>query len=174
MTVTTLYRRFSWSYYSLHTKARIILSWFRGEWIYWPLIHTTRTISNYCATANLHNSQITTAHAKHFLAWQWLLTVVILQLHTLRFYLHSLLCRILSQLTGSSSKSHCNWRSVSLSVCLGVKHRLGLMTRCFFLFESYCPVHVGRPLWREVGSVICQSQSVVLVRHLYNYLQFYC
>jgi hypothetical protein len=23
--------------------------------------------------------------------------------------------------------------------------------------ESYCPVHVGRPLWREVGSVVCQS-----------------
>jgi hypothetical protein len=24
-------------------------------------------------------------------------------------------------------------------------------------FESYCPVHVGRPLSREVGSVICQT-----------------
>jgi hypothetical protein len=23
-------------------------------------------------------------------------------------------------------------------------------------FESYYPVHVGRPLWREVGSVVCQ------------------
>jgi hypothetical protein len=31
-------------------------------------------------------------------------------------------------------------------VCLGVQPRLGLMTRCFFLLESYCPVHVGRPL----------------------------
>jgi hypothetical protein len=49
------------------------------------------------------------------------------------------------------------------------------MTRCFFLFDSYCFVHVGRPLWREVGSVICQSESVLLVHcHLYNYLQFYC
>jgi hypothetical protein len=47
--------------------------------------------------------------------------------------------------------------TVSQSVCLGVEPRLGLMTRCFFLLESYCPVHVGRPLWREVGSVICQS-----------------
>jgi hypothetical protein len=36
--------------------------------------------------------------------------------------------------------------TVSQSVCLGVEPRLGLMTRCFFLFESYCPVHVGRPL----------------------------
>jgi hypothetical protein len=45
--------------------------------------------------------------------------------------------------------------TVSQSICVGVEPRLGLMTRCFFLFESYCPVHVGRPLWREVGSVIC-------------------
>jgi hypothetical protein len=59
-------------------------------------------------------------------------------------------------------------RSVRLSVLVS-------SPRCFFLFESYCPVHVGRPLWREVGSVICQSESVVLVHcHLYNYLQFYC
>jgi hypothetical protein len=33
--------------------------------------------------------------------WQWLLTVKILQLHMLRFYLHSVLCRTLSQLIGS-------------------------------------------------------------------------
>jgi hypothetical protein len=32
-----------------------------GEWIHWPLV-----TSNYSATANLHNSQITTATAKHF------------------------------------------------------------------------------------------------------------
>jgi hypothetical protein len=36
--------------------------------------------------------------------------------------------------------------TVSHSVCLGVEPQLGLMTRCFFLFESYCPVHMGRPL----------------------------
>jgi hypothetical protein len=47
--------------------------------------------------------------------------------------------------------------TVNKSACLGVEPRLGLMTRCFFLFESYCPVPVGRPLWQEVGSVICQS-----------------
>jgi hypothetical protein len=65
--------------------------------------------------------------------------------------------------------------TVSESVCLGVGPRLGLMTECFFLFESYCPLYAGRPLWREVESVICQSWLVVLVHcHLYNYLQFYC
>jgi hypothetical protein len=35
---------------------------------------------------------------------------------------------------------------VSQSVCLGVEPQLGLMTRCFFLYDSYCPVHVGRLL----------------------------
>jgi hypothetical protein len=47
--------------------------------------------------------------------------------------------------------------TVSQSVCLGVEPRLGLMTRCFFLLESYCPVHVGRPLWGEVVSVIWRN-----------------
>jgi hypothetical protein len=47
--------------------------------------------------------------------------------------------------------------TVSQSVCLGVEPRLGLMTRYSFFLENYCPVHMGRPLWREVGSVVCQS-----------------
>jgi hypothetical protein len=34
-----------------------------GEWIYWPLIHTT---SNYSAVAKLHTLQIITAPAKPF------------------------------------------------------------------------------------------------------------
>jgi hypothetical protein len=59
--------------------------------------------SNYSATANLHNSQITTAAAKPFssllsspaISWQQLLTVEILQLHMLRSCLHSLPCRTL-------------------------------------------------------------------------------
>jgi hypothetical protein len=44
--------------------------------------------------------------------------------------------------------------TVSQSVCLGVEPRPGLMTRYLFILESYRPVHMGRPLWREVGSVI--------------------
>jgi hypothetical protein len=61
------------------------------------------TKSTYIATANLHNSQITTAPAKPFfqpavpssaLPWQQILTVEVLQLHDLRFYLHSLPYRI--------------------------------------------------------------------------------
>jgi hypothetical protein len=36
--------------------------------------------------------------------------------------------------------------TVSQSVCLGVKPSLGLLTRDFFLFQSYSLVSVGRPL----------------------------
>jgi hypothetical protein len=45
--------------------------------------------------------------------------------------------------------------TVSLSVCLGVEPHLGLMTRYLLLFDSYDLVLVGRPLWREDGSVFC-------------------
>jgi hypothetical protein len=48
------------------------------EWIYWPL----RMTSNYSATANLQNSQITTAPAKPFCSL-WLLVMEILQLPAL-------------------------------------------------------------------------------------------
>jgi hypothetical protein len=40
-----------------------------GEWIYCSLMHTQLvTTSNYSATANLHNSQITAVTTKHFQA----------------------------------------------------------------------------------------------------------
>jgi hypothetical protein len=44
---------------------------------------------------------------------------------------------------------------VSQSVSLGVEHHLGLMTGYLLLFDSYGLVFVGRPLWREDGSVFC-------------------
>jgi hypothetical protein len=47
--------------------------------------------------------------------------------------------------------------TTSRSVRLGFEPRLGLMTRCYLLFDSYWFVDIGRPLWREVGSVICLS-----------------
>jgi hypothetical protein len=37
-----------------------------------------------------------------------------------------------------------------------------------FLSESCCLVSVGRPLWREVGSVICHSQSIVIYQYLHQ------
>jgi hypothetical protein len=45
--------------------------------------------------------------------------------------------------------------TVSQSVSLGVEPHLGLMTRYLLLFDSYSLVFVGRPLWREDGSVFC-------------------
>jgi hypothetical protein len=45
--------------------------------------------------------------------------------------------------------------TVSQSVSLSVEPHLGLMTRHLLLFDSYGHVSVGRPLWREDGSVFC-------------------
>jgi hypothetical protein len=45
--------------------------------------------------------------------------------------------------------------TVSQSVSLGAEPHLGLMTRYLLLFDSYGPIFVGRPLWREDGSVFC-------------------
>jgi hypothetical protein len=45
--------------------------------------------------------------------------------------------------------------TVGQSISLGVEPRLGLMTRYLLLFDSYGLVFVGRPLWREDGSVFC-------------------
>jgi hypothetical protein len=53
----------------------------------------------------------------------------------------------------SKSKSHCDWQSVSQSVCLGVKPKSGTFDQRFF-FQNYCLVFLGRPLWWEVGSVM--------------------
>jgi hypothetical protein len=44
---------------------------------------------------------------------------------------------------------------VGQSVSLGVEPNLGLMTRYVLLFWQYGLVFVGRPLWREDGSVFC-------------------
>jgi hypothetical protein len=43
--------------------------------------------------------------------------------------------------------------TVRQSVSLGAEPHLGLMTRYLLLFDSYGLVFVGRPLWRDDGSV---------------------
>jgi hypothetical protein len=43
--------------------------------------------------------------------------------------------------------------TVSQSISVGVEPHLELMTRYLLLFDSYGLVFVGRPLWREDGSV---------------------
>jgi hypothetical protein len=49
--------------------------------------------------------------------------------------------------------------TVSQSVCLGVKPKSGTFDQSFFFPQSYCLVFLGCPLWREVGSVMCQRMS---------------
>jgi hypothetical protein len=62
-------------------------------------------------------------------------------------------CKLFVASSKSKSKSHCDWRSVSQSVSLGVEPHLGPMTRYLFLSDSYVLVSVGHPLWREYWSV---------------------
>jgi hypothetical protein len=50
----------------------------------------------------------------------------------------------------SKSKSHCDWRSVSKSWC-----RAPSGANDQFAVRQLRSVFVGRPLWREDGSVIC-------------------
>jgi hypothetical protein len=61
----------------------------------------------------------------------------------------------------SRSQSQSYVTTGGLSVCLGVKFTLELVIRYYFLSEGCCLVSVGRPLWRDVGSVSCQSLSTV-------------
>jgi hypothetical protein len=58
-------------------------------------------------------------------------------------------------LSADKSKSHCDGQSVSQSVSLGVEPHLELTTRYLLLFDNYGLVFVGRPPWREDGSVFC-------------------
>jgi hypothetical protein len=55
---------------------------------------------------------------------------------------------------------------VSQSECLGVKSTQKLVTRYYFLSQICCVVSVGRPLWREVGSVSLSVtvSSIVIVK----------
>jgi hypothetical protein len=73
----------------------------------------------------------------------------------------------------SQSQSHftTDGQSVSQSVLVSSPVR-GSWPDIYFYFESYCPVYMGRPLWREDGSVICLGQSVVMsLVSIYTFLQ---
>jgi hypothetical protein len=77
----------------------------------------------------------------------------------------------------SESESHYNWQSVSQSVSqyVLVPSPIWDFWPEIFFFESYCLVIWWRPLWREVGSVICQSlsiQSTVTSKYLHKLCTF--
>jgi hypothetical protein len=74
--------------------------------------------------------------------WHWLLTVKTLQLHALRYYLHSLSCRTTHEL-----KVKVTLRlTISQAVSPGVEPQLWLMTRYLLLFDSYGLAFLVRPL----------------------------
>jgi hypothetical protein len=79
-------------------------------------------------------------------------------LSTEYFCMSSVFCRILystSLLSLSLSLSLILRPTVSRPVCLGIKHPLGLTTRSWLLSDSCWFVDMGRYLWREGGSVVC-------------------
>jgi hypothetical protein len=133
-----------------------------GYWIYRPI-----STSNYSAAANsrIYKSQthplslFQPAVSSSAVPWQWFLTVKILLHHALRFYLHSLPCRAL--LNSSQCHIATDGRSVSQS------WRQAQSGAHLLLFDSYSLVIVGRPLWREDGSVFCQSHCLERVIQLY-------
>jgi hypothetical protein len=74
----------------------------------------------------------------------------------------------------SKSKSRCNWQSVSMSRCRahsGTCDQI-LLSIQRLLSESCCRVSVGLPLSREVRSVICHSQSVVIYQYVHQGFTF--
>jgi hypothetical protein len=131
-----------------------------GDWIYWPLLTWLVITLNYSAIANFHTLQITTAHAKSFPACSVFTSSCLVMAPTMAIPLLPcssplwMVAPFQLNWAQSKSKSHCDWRSVSQSVSLGVEPHLGLMTRHLLLFDSYGLVDVGRSLWREDGSVV--------------------
>jgi hypothetical protein len=61
----------------------------------------------------------------------------------------------------SESESHCDWGSVSLSVLVSSPVRGSWPDICYCLTISVLSLG-GRPLWREGGSVFCQSLTAVI------------
>jgi hypothetical protein len=63
-----------------------------------------------------------------------------------------------------TNQSEYGWQWVSQSVCLGVEPTLWTFDQILLRVQrlqsgSYYPISVGHPLWREAGSVLCESQS---------------
>jgi hypothetical protein len=124
-----------------------------GKRIYWPLIPHDSELQVITAPpliSTIHKSPqhplsvSQPAVSSPAVPWQRFLTVEILQLHALRFYLHSLPCRTAYRLKVKDALR----LTVSQSVSLGVEPYLGLMTRYLLLFHNYGLVFWG-PLSEE-------------------------
>jgi hypothetical protein len=88
-----------------------------------------------------------------------------------------LACCAVSQCQSQMSNVKVTLRlTVSQSVHLGVEPTLGLLTRVYFfkrgLVWKFLSCLWGRPLWREVGSVICLSRSIVSCQYVQRWFTF--
>jgi hypothetical protein len=70
--------------------------------------------------------------------------------------------------------------TVSRPVCLGTKHPFGVTTRSWLFSDSCGFVDLGRPLWREDGSAVCNyywfspAQSFLCPSPIGLVATFYC
>jgi hypothetical protein len=140
-----------------------------GVWIGWldlltPSCTIIRNHKNYSAVAiyRLHKSlrYAKSSHSSLVVSWQRIYnSLTVTTVHT-KLFLHVLTFNW--QRNWNELRLNCQFRvkvtlrlTVSQSVSLGVRPNLGIMTRYLLLFDSYGLVLVGRPLWREDGSVCC-------------------
>jgi hypothetical protein len=75
----------------------------------------------------------------------------------------------------SQSQSHITTDGRSVCMSWRRAHSRTCDKIFFFLLQSYCLFSVGRPLWREVGSVICKSlslQSIAVSQYLHRSFTF--
>jgi hypothetical protein len=135
-----------------------------NEWVYW-----TNELQKYHTTkCNTHFRIF--FYSQLVILGRWLLTWLIWFLP--RLTLSIAVC----QLTLSESESHCDWRSVSLSVLMSSPVRGSWPDISYCLTVTVLSLG-GGPLWREGGFVFCQSLSAVVsqlsVRKLYTLYMFY-
>jgi hypothetical protein len=120
------------------------------------------TTSNYSATTNLHNSQLTIAPAKVFqtaVPWQRLLTVEILQLHALTSFLRRLrfrtACQPFPRLNWIAISSQRPLQSSAALLIRYVAHRLAAI--------SHHPPHL--PFTAELSTEHCQISTLFFYNH---------
>jgi hypothetical protein len=119
-------------------------------------IHSEIVNCNYSAVGNSHTHQFITVPTESFQSNMFFTNRCLATDPNNVLYFRALTCS--AHNTGIARTWNAKvkvmlWPTVSQSVCHGVKFTLETVTRYYILSESWYVVSVGRPLWREVGSV---------------------